>query len=273
MDEGTAFIYHLSEGTDLKLIGEYELARSQRMLHPRFCGIHCTALRAPQFEEWEREAGTAENGTIVWSPFSNLWLYRATTDVATAHDKGMNICLGSDWSPSGSKNLLGELKVADLWNNTNMDRAFTARELCAMATRNPAHGLGWGDRIGRLRADLHADILVTADRGGDPYDNLITSIEHDVQLVAINGQPFYGTRGLMSRAGATQAEPIAVGRHTAPHPARVPRCSRRRHVLDGGARRHPARDRRPRGPLPGDREVPHRRSQAAAVAEDRQAMG
>lgn len=214
MDEGKAFIYHLSEGTDLQLIGEYELARSQRMLHPRFCGIHCTALRAPQFEEWEREAGSAESGTLVWSPFSNLWLYRATTDVATAHAKGMNICLGSDWSPSGSKNLLGELKVADLWNRTNMDRAFTARELCAMATCNPAHGLGWADRIGRLRTGLHADILVTADRGGDPYENLVTSIERDVQFVAINGQPFYGTRGLMSRAGATRAEPIAVGRYS-----------------------------------------------------------
>ncbi len=214
MDEGKAFIYHLSEGTDLKLIQEYELARSERMLHPRFCGIHCTALRAPEFEEWERAAGSAENGTIVWSPFSNLWLYRATTDVATAHAKGLNICLGSDWSPSGSKNLLGELKVADLWNRTHMDRTFTPEQLCAMATRNPADGLAWSDRIGRLRTGLRADVLVTADRGGDPHENLVSSIERDVLLVAINGQPFYGTRGLMSRAGATEAEPIKVGRHT-----------------------------------------------------------
>jgi cytosine/adenosine deaminase-related metal-dependent hydrolase len=214
MDAGKAFIYHLSEGTDLKLIGEYELARSERMLHPRFCGIHCTALGAPQFEEWDRETGVTENGTIVWSPFSNLWLYRATTDVAAARDKGMRICLGSDWSPSGSKNLLGELKVADLWNRTHLAGAFDAQELCAMATRNPADALGWGDRIGRLRAGLHADVLVTTDRGSDPYRNLVESIESDVLFVAINGQPFYGTRQLMSATGATHAEPIKVGRHT-----------------------------------------------------------
>jgi len=214
MDAGKAFIYHLSEGTDLALIKEYELARSERMLHPLFCGIHCTALGAPQFEEWDRATGAAQAGTVVWSPFSNLWLYRGTTDVATARDKGMRVCLGSDWSPSGSKNLLGELKVADMWNRTQMGNAFDGEELCAMATRNPADALRWGDRIGRLRAGLHADLVVTTDRGGDPYRNLIESIESDVLLVAINGQPFYGTRQLMNATGAIRPEPIEVGRHT-----------------------------------------------------------
>ena len=40
----------------------------------------------------------------------------STTDVLAARAAGVRICLGADWSPSGSKNLLGELKVADLWN-------------------------------------------------------------------------------------------------------------------------------------------------------------
>ena len=38
------------------LIGEYELARERKILRPRFCGIHCTALGEPQFEEWEQIA-------------------------------------------------------------------------------------------------------------------------------------------------------------------------------------------------------------------------
>lgn len=224
MEAGKAFIYHLSEGTESGLIDEYALARDEQLLRPRFCAIHCTALGAAQFEEWERLTGEIEpdpeedvaggkNGTIVWSPFSNLWLYRATTDVAAARDRNMRICLGSDWSPSGSKNLLGELKVADMWNRSHMNEAFSARELCEMATCNPADALGWTERIGRLRKGLHADVLVTADRNGDPYRNLIESIESDVLFVAINGQPFYGTRKLMSATGATLAEPITVGRH------------------------------------------------------------
>ena len=55
----------------------------------------------------------------MWSPFSNLWLYRDTTDVLAARAAGVRVCLGADWSPSGSKNLLGELKVADMWNRTS----------------------------------------------------------------------------------------------------------------------------------------------------------
>jgi 5-methylthioadenosine/S-adenosylhomocysteine deaminase len=139
MKDRNAFIYHLSEGTDPVLIGEYELARERKILRPRFCGIHCTALGEPQFEEWEQIAEDVdaaedvegeENGTIIWSPFSNLWLYRATTAVVAARDKGMRVCLGSDWSPSGSKNLLGELKVADMWNRTTW-AASSRRRSCA----------------------------------------------------------------------------------------------------------------------------------------------
>jgi hypothetical protein len=149
----------------------------------------------------------------VWSPFSNLWLYRGTTDVLAARAAGVRICLGADWSPSGSKNLLGELKVADLWNKTKLAGELEGEEICAMATRNPADAINWGERIGRLKAGLHGDVLVTTDRvADDPYRNLIESVERDVLLVAINGQPFYGTTKLMKATGAQHAEPIRLGR-------------------------------------------------------------
>jgi 5-methylthioadenosine/S-adenosylhomocysteine deaminase len=114
---------------------------------------------------------------------------------------------------SGSKNLLGELKVAQLWNRARLDRAFSNLELCQMATCNPADALGWQDRLGRLKQGLHCDLLVTTDRGGDPYRNLIAALEPDVLFVAINGYPFYGTYNLMRAANAEHAEPITVGRH------------------------------------------------------------
>ena len=150
---------------------------------------------------------------MIWSPFSNLWLYRDTTDVAAAAAKGLRVCLGADWSPSGSKNLLGELKVADLWNRTQLGGEFSPKELCAMATCNPADALGWQERLGRLKVGLHGDVLVTTDRGGDPFRNLIDAREPDVLFVAINGYPFYGTYNLMRSARAERAEPITVGRH------------------------------------------------------------
>ena len=81
-----------------------------------------------------------------------------------------------------------------MWNErTSLGGQFSDLELCEMATCNPADALGWSDRLGRLKVGLHGDVLVTTDRGGDPYRNLIESVERDVLFVAINGQPFYGT--------------------------------------------------------------------------------
>jgi 5-methylthioadenosine/S-adenosylhomocysteine deaminase len=205
--DGFAFIYHLSEGTDAGLITEYTKLRDEHCVATGLGAIHCTALDQPNFDDW-----APRGGSVIWSPFSNLWLYRGTTHVDEAKQAGVRVCLGSDWSPSGSKNLLGELKVADMWNATQLGKAFSDQELCEMATCNPADALGWGDRLGRLKVGLHGDVLVTTDRGGDPYRNLIEAVERDVQFVAINGQPFYGTNTLMKAAGAQNAEPIKVGR-------------------------------------------------------------
>lgn len=206
LDEGHAFLYHLAEGSDPKLVSEYEAVRDHGCLAKGFVGIHTNALDDPQYEEW-----APHGGSVVWSPFSNLWLYRKTTDVLAARTAGLNVCLGADWSPSGSKNLLGELKVADLHNRTQLDGALSPQDLCEMATANPAKALGWQERLGRLRPGLHGDVLVTTNRVDDPYRNLIESTERDVLFVAINGFPFYGTTPLMHAAGAEHAEPIEVG--------------------------------------------------------------
>lgn len=203
---GDAFIYHLAEGTDPALLAEYSALETGDVLAPRFVGIHCTALGDPQYAGW-----APRGGSVVWSPFSNLWLYGATTDVASARARGMRICLGADWSPSGSKSLLGELKVADLVSRELLGGLFGAEEICRMATCNPADAIGWGARLGRLQAGRHADLLVVARREDDVYRNLVTSIESDVLLVAINGYPMYGVEQLMVAAAAVAPEAISVG--------------------------------------------------------------
>jgi len=205
LQDGQAFIYHLSEGTDPKLVREFEDLRAHDCLGPHLGAIHCTALDEPQYGEWK-----PNGGSVIWSPFSNLWLYRDTTDVLAARAAGLTVCLGADWSPSGSKSLLGELKVADLWSRTKLDGALTAQDICAMATCNPADALGWSDRIGRLRPGLHGDVTVVTEQDPDPYRNLVAATEADVRFVAVNGEPFYGLTSLLRSGGATHAEPIRV---------------------------------------------------------------
>ena len=209
MHKGSAFIYHLAEGTDPKLVSEFDDLDQAGCLQPRLLGIHATALRSEQFERW---AKSKHGGAVVWSPFSNLWLYRATTDVVAARAAGLLVCLGADWGPSGSKNVLGELKVADLWNRTHLGRAFSDQELCEMVTANPGAALGraWDERIGRIKEGLAADVVVMAGNHRDPYRNLIQSTERHVRLVLVAGKAAFGNGSLMKAARATSPEPISV---------------------------------------------------------------
>jgi 5-methylthioadenosine/S-adenosylhomocysteine deaminase len=207
MREGRTFIYHLAEGTDPELVEELRDVEAAGGLQKTLIAIHATALGSSEFGRMGR-AGAS----IVWSPFSNLFLYRDTTDVVAAHEEGVRVCLGSDWGPSGSRNLLGELKVADLWNRTHLDSAFSDEELCHMATAwgGDALGLTWGDRIGRIRPGLLADLLVTAKVHDDPYRNLIEATERHVRLVTVGGRPVFGNLALLEAAGVRGVEPITV---------------------------------------------------------------
>lgn len=205
MSQGTAVIHHLAEGSDPALGRDFESLAAQGCVGPRLIGIHANSLNAEQFDRWGRLGGT-----LVWSPMSNLWLYGQTTDVTAAKHAGLRICLGPDWSVSGSKHLLGELKVADLWNRARLGHLFTDLELCQMATSNPADALGLEDRIGRIAEGLRADVVVMTDRVADPYRNLIAGTEADVMLVVSDGRPRYGITTLLAGAGTPNLNRLSV---------------------------------------------------------------
>ena len=145
---------------------EYTLLADNDCAQQGLIGIHCTALEQSDYVAWNKKA--KGEGTVVWSPFSNIWLYGDTTDVLSAR-KHMRVCLGSDWSPSGTRNLLGELKVAALWNTASLAGALSPLELCEMATREPGLALEppWGRVVGRLEPGALADVAVMT-RGRPP---------------------------------------------------------------------------------------------------------
>ena len=175
-----------------------EVAPGEWALNDVFTGIHAAGLLPEDFDVLARH-GTS----MVWSPLSNLLLYGGTARVDAARAAGVGIGLGSDWSPTGSKNLLGELKVAWLYSQHALDGLLTARDLVAMATRDAARILKWERHLGTIEAGRRADLLVIEGRAGDPYDALIRAKETDVLLVMINGVARYGIPALMARSRRT----------------------------------------------------------------------
>ena len=128
---------------------------------------------------------------------------RRTANIAAAIAAGVRIGIGSDWSPSGSKNLLGELKVA--WLVAQQIGGIARHDIIAMATRTAAKILGWGSVLGTIEPGKLADLIVVDGTSQDPYDQLIRAKETDITLVVINGVPRFGRSAGRAGSGRTAA--------------------------------------------------------------------
>lgn len=181
-------LLHLSEGIDDRarsFFSNLQIDADHWAISPKLNGIHCTALNREDFEILGRHGGS-----MTWSPMSNLVLYGATADIRAAKENNILIALGSDWSPSGSKNLLEELKVAYLVSQDHGDTPlFTNEELVRMTTSNPAEILGWEGVLGSLKAGAKADMLIVNGYQDEPYMKLIGASEKSLLAVFINGVP------------------------------------------------------------------------------------
>ncbi len=214
--QGMGFIYHCAEGQQgSRVTEEFDDVATAGCLRQGLIAIHCCAVGESEFEKWKNRAALANDpapGTIVWSPFSNLWLYGQTTEIPFARQHDIAVCLGTDWGPSGTKNLLGELKVARLCSD-EYGWGLSDFELVEMVTATPGNALGrcWNVTTGRLEPNALADVAVFARRASSAWKNLVEAREEDVLLVAVNGKPVYGTNELMRRSGARRTTSVRVG--------------------------------------------------------------
>ncbi len=193
-DELDALFFHIAEGVDEKSRSEFDFLVEKGLDRKETILIHGTALDEEQIKH-----AAEKNMTVVWSPTSNLLLYGVTADIPTMVKYGVNICLGTDWSPSGGKNLLGEMKIAYEYNKAKFNGILSYQDIVEMVTINPADAVGWTDYVGRIKPGLYADIMVINDPGGNPFEALVKATERDVSLVLIGGDPLYGDSIYMSQ--------------------------------------------------------------------------
>jgi cytosine/adenosine deaminase-related metal-dependent hydrolase len=147
LDHASCLLLHLSEGLDKaarKAFLALQNSQGTWAISSALAGIHCTGLLPEDFAVLK-----SHSGSMVWSPLSNLMLYGGTTDIVAAKAAGVPISLGSDWSPTGSKNLLNELKVAKTVNQVKQ-LGLSDRDLVEMVTRTPASVVKNGGRLSAL---------------------------------------------------------------------------------------------------------------------------
>lgn len=181
-----SLIVHLSEGrsTDSYNKLEYKFANKLGLAKQGLIVIHGVGM-----DEKDLADAASKNISLVWSPFSNLVLYGDTLNAELALKHNVNITLGSDWTPSGTKNLLDEVKIARRYIQSKGLKV-SDKKLYEMMTINAAKALRLEDRLGRLEEGYLADIVAIKLKStkSNPYTQIVTAPQSDIQYVMVGGE-------------------------------------------------------------------------------------
>ncbi len=209
-----AYEPHTSEGIDATARNEFLCQSSasydtttpgvsNNLLVGKTAMIHAIGLQPADLGAM----ATAGTG-LIWSPRSNVTLYGDTARVTTAARLGVEIALGTDWMPTGSMNLLRELRCAADLNETYYGGFFADHQLWQMVTLNAASLTATDDVIGLLAPGKVADIAVFAGHG-KTYRAVIDAEPADVALVIRGGKVLYGD-GVTVAAFAQDCDAVDV---------------------------------------------------------------
>lgn len=201
-----AIFAHLAEGApdDHYNQKEYTYALQTGLIRNKLVMIHGLGLNQKELRD-AKDRGAS----LVWSPLSNLLLYGETLDLKQVKKSGILLALGTDWSLTGSKNLLDELKIAynfiqSIATQPNDKKLYSAEEIVNMVTQNPAKILQQENVLGKVEAGYQADLLLVQKKNisynldtkstqleADPYLSLIQSEQSDIDVVIVSGKIAY----------------------------------------------------------------------------------
>ena len=182
-DVDKPYVPHIAEGTDCtaKLEGQFFLDYVSENPGRRYTLIHGLGLNAASIERL-----APLDVTLVWSPRSNLALYGETVNIPSVLDTGARVALGTDWSYSGSYNMLETFRCAEAVDNAEW-RRLSARDLWRMATEHAAYALGIEALTGKIEPGFAADLVVFRRRTDDPYNDLAGATVSDVMATFVDG--------------------------------------------------------------------------------------
>ncbi|MFZ4580655.1 MAG: amidohydrolase family protein [Myxococcota bacterium] len=198
-------VLHLAEGIDTLSRDEWSDLAAKGLVQEGVKLIHATGLTGVELAE-ARQHGV----DLIWSPQSNLDLYGDTTRVPAALNLGVRVAIGPDWTPSGSMNMLDELKCAKKLSAKRWGGRLSDEQLVRMATVESASAVGAGDWLGRLATGYIADVAVFSGDRGNPFAAVIAARPETTRLVLVGGRPLYGDAALMADISSADCEPLDV---------------------------------------------------------------
>jgi large repetitive protein len=194
----TAYLPHVSEGIEASAHNEFVCLTQTGVgvLGSRTAVVHGIAVSARDV------ALMAQTGTsLVWSPRSNVSLYGDTAAIPLYKKLGVNIALGTDWTISGSMNLLRELRCADGLNANSFNHVLSDEELWRTVTAGAADATQTTASIGRIAVGKVGDLAIYKRRPGSFYRSIIDAEPQDVLATLRAGKVLYGDQAIVAALG------------------------------------------------------------------------
>lgn len=134
--------------------------------------------------------------SILWAPISNSLLYKDTIDVFAFVDFGINVALGSDWSPSGGKHAWEEAKFA-FWLCRRLyplkDEAQLMSQIYQMITSGAGRCFNSALKFGVIAEHSPGDlVIINKMEGKSALETLFYGNDSSVYCVVVNGRILYG---------------------------------------------------------------------------------
>ncbi|MEL6182799.1 MAG: amidohydrolase family protein, partial [Myxococcota bacterium] len=193
------YLPHIAEGIDREAQNEFRCLSSNEGGGTDLVEDNTSVIHGIALTPFDIALMAADGAELVWSARTNIQLYGHTAPVVTYKNLGVTIALGTDWSASGSINVLRELQCFDYLNQNHYNATFTDRELWEMATINGAQALGGGDLLGQLAQDYVADITIFDGREHQDFRAVIDAELEDVVLVMRGGEPLHGDAAVVAK--------------------------------------------------------------------------
>jgi imidazolonepropionase-like amidohydrolase len=210
--EDDVYLPHVAEGVNERANNEFQCMSGAPGGEELIAG-HTSLIHGIGMLAEDVNTMATANAELVWSPRSNIDLYGITADIPTYRNLGVGVALGTDWTASGSMNMLRELRCADYIDTNHYGDIIPDRDLWLMATYWAALSQGADDQIGLLRPGHIADIAIFDGSQHAHHRAVIEAGVQDVALVMRGGQALYGDasviEGLVDPALVGQCESIA----------------------------------------------------------------
>jgi large repetitive protein len=189
-----AYTPHISEGIDTAARNELLCLSSDENGGSDVTEHNTGIIHAVGIDATDAAMLAHEGAKVIWSARTNIDLYGNTAPATLLDSVGVRIGLGTDWTPSGSMNMLRELSCIDSLNTDYYGGWFDDWQLWEMATYGGAMATEVHDATGSLAAGMAGDVAIFAAgaHSARPFRAIIEADPGDVALVLRGGDVLYG---------------------------------------------------------------------------------